>query len=1054
MTLQDAEAGLSVRQRFRIAKARSQRLLDRLFDESQHPRDDHGRWTDSGGSDDTASIAFISPNVADLKIDGAIAGLHGERQEALRKASADVDVRLGKNPVEATNVVGAWSDGAENSLQLKMPKGWSHDEAKVAMAMKGWLGDQKSALLFTPDKNGNAFIASFPMTGKLDQIHQQMLDDGLAFHTLEPTSNGAMVHVYGEDQATHDTIAKALEKHDTYGTITHGRGEFIGTTKTDGTDREQRDDARSQYEAIIRDAQAQPAFEGRDVGKIWDDLRARWGGSLSPEEVGGHALTSNAIIAEAGKVKPNSVRVPDVAKRINERAGKILKADLGVDHINLKNRTDETDDYLAGVIAQELKDGLTNGRSAVDWYDRTMKSAMASAEKLYPGIKSDPDQRFAYTAALAISSQGEVVASTVRLADQAYKHFAEHGKFPTDIETKDPNIRKTLMKVNGLIDKMGLAKTREFFNSQMTSRDLMKATGVKSGLGADDMVYGSAILGPKIGQGFYQNLNGNFSPITMDLWFMRAWGRLTNTGIGFQDMAPLYERLDNALKAEGKKVPKSEDAKIKLARDIVAQHEKDYKAHKAEYKSGERDKSELVYASERIDYSVDGAMVEQPSGVKQRQWITSVFHKALNKLNSEGIRMQPASAQATWWWPEQVLYDKLGGRVRENDNDYAKALKKLADSRGLKQFDYSEGLQFAPWVDDPDPPDTMSDDEIEAMAERVASFFGVAKSLQPDWPTIRAQAQALLARAKEPPKTEIELWPDKDESQQDFMDRCIVALTKCVGPIRAPRVCRNKWRKSEKLGKKELVTRAAIAAENEADLLVEPCGKACIACEGADAPWSKAFDPSEPRDPDGKWSGGGDGGGSAAARAKVDELVAAGPRTAAQVKKIAGIVAKQYGVSPDVIEVSMSPRFENVGGIGGSVMPINGEYVDGKIKLSGMDAAKIAPTMAHEVMHLKTDAVRNNPAVAALWKKKALDKTGGVSEYSRYAWDIKEMPRDLKIHETLAEINKAHWLNAPLDDLSAAASAADWTKVPTFAVPLAWKPLYDAINAAYAAKSK
>ena len=244
--------------------------------------DDHGRWTNGGGSDDTSSVAFISPNVADLKVGGAIAGLNSDRQKALRQASADVDNKLGKTPVTPTNVVGAWSDGAENSLQLKM-KGWSHDEAKVALAMKGWLGDQKSTLLFTPDKTGNSFIASFPMTGKLADIHQQMLDDGLAFHTLEPTSNGAMVHVYGDDQATHDTVAKALEKHDTHGTLTFGHGEFIGTTKSDGTDREQRDDARSQYEAIIRDAQGQPAFAGRDVGKIWNDVRGRWGGSLSPQ---------------------------------------------------------------------------------------------------------------------------------------------------------------------------------------------------------------------------------------------------------------------------------------------------------------------------------------------------------------------------------------------------------------------------------------------------------------------------------------------------------------------------------------------------------------------------------------------------------------------------------------------------------------------------------------------------------------------------------------------------------------------------------------------------
>ena len=269
------------------ARAQARALLLKLFDESQHPRDEHGRWADSG------AVAFVSPNVEDLKIDGAIAGVNSARQQALRRASADVDVRLGKNPVEATNVVGAWTDGAENSLLMTMPKDWSHTQAKVAMAMKGWLGDQKSALLFTPDKAGNGFMASFSVKGDLAGIHQQLLDDGLANHTLEPITNGAMVHVYGEDQATADAVDKVAGQHDTQASFTFGKGEFIGTSKGDGTDREQRDDARRQYEAIIADAQAGSAFEGRDVGKIWDDLRARWGGELSPQQVD-HSRTNES----------------------------------------------------------------------------------------------------------------------------------------------------------------------------------------------------------------------------------------------------------------------------------------------------------------------------------------------------------------------------------------------------------------------------------------------------------------------------------------------------------------------------------------------------------------------------------------------------------------------------------------------------------------------------------------------------------------------------------------------------------------------------------------
>ena len=43
------------------------------------------------------------------------------------------------------------------------------------------------------------------------------------------------------------------------------------------------------------------------------------------------------------------------------------------------------------------------------------------------------------------------------------------------------------------------------------------------------MVYGAAIMGPKIGNGFFANLYGNYDQLTLDRWAMRTWGRMTGT---------------------------------------------------------------------------------------------------------------------------------------------------------------------------------------------------------------------------------------------------------------------------------------------------------------------------------------------------------------------------------------------------------------------------------------------------------------------------------------------------------------------------------------------
>jgi hypothetical protein len=253
------------------------------WSEEDHPRDDHGRFSDAGGGGGggEAPQAFISPNVGTLDFAQAEAGLRSARQQLLAQASADIDRALGKPSADQADVIGAWADGAENSLMVSMP-GWTHDEARVASAMKGYIADQKSVLLFEPDiGNNDSYLATFQSRGDLATIHDDLLKGGLGFHTLEPTSSGAIVHVYGSDQATADKVNTAAGLYGTQANFVFGRGEFIGTSKDTGTDREQRDDARQQYEAIIREAEAGGKLPGRDLAESWPELRDRWGGKLA-----------------------------------------------------------------------------------------------------------------------------------------------------------------------------------------------------------------------------------------------------------------------------------------------------------------------------------------------------------------------------------------------------------------------------------------------------------------------------------------------------------------------------------------------------------------------------------------------------------------------------------------------------------------------------------------------------------------------------------------------------------------------------------------------------
>ena len=126
--------------------ARTESLLQR-WDEGQHPREpagssEGGQFTSGGGGAGAeGGFEFVSPNVSNIGLAVAHNALKGERQTALKQASGEVDRTLGITS-EDHDIIGAWKDGAENSL-MSVSKGTSWDKLRASGAMKGWLGDQK-----------------------------------------------------------------------------------------------------------------------------------------------------------------------------------------------------------------------------------------------------------------------------------------------------------------------------------------------------------------------------------------------------------------------------------------------------------------------------------------------------------------------------------------------------------------------------------------------------------------------------------------------------------------------------------------------------------------------------------------------------------------------------------------------------------------------------------------------------------------------------------------------------------------------------------------------
>jgi hypothetical protein len=173
-------------------------------------------------------------------------------------------------------MIGAWKDGAENSI-MTVTDG-DYEAVKLAAVMKAHIADQKSVLVFNETDDGEDTLQSFMAKGSLEDIHNALLEDGVQNHTIVPTEGGARVFVVDMDGSAREAVKKAASRYNEGDKpnairLQHGQGEFIGTDKEDGTDREQRDSARAVYESVIERSPV------RDANKVWKEVSDSWSAS-------------------------------------------------------------------------------------------------------------------------------------------------------------------------------------------------------------------------------------------------------------------------------------------------------------------------------------------------------------------------------------------------------------------------------------------------------------------------------------------------------------------------------------------------------------------------------------------------------------------------------------------------------------------------------------------------------------------------------------------------------------------------------------------------------
>lgn len=360
---------------------------------------------------------------------------------------------------------------------------------------------------------------------------------------------------------------------------------------------------------------------------------------------------------------------------------------------------------LATTLADEAEYALSLDPRSAEWYAESIKTAMSNMAELHPEITADPVTGDLYKSLVALTSNQTGVRDNIANGDSLYQSYKRDGRLPEKVNfsaTAGPAISKHLRLLQGLIDRVGPEKTVEFLNSDLTAREITKLGFKVSGELADAKLRGSMIFGPKIGA-FYSNLRGDFSPVTMDRWFMRTVNRIAGRLVepnAETASAQIWRALDE-LKGkrlhQGYELAPVRDQLTLLDREIrkntlntddlfgekyASLREFVKGVHSAFSSSGFKDRSEINMGVKNAYVNLFGVN-ESPDNGRHRADIRASVEQTQNLLREKGVDVSNAALQAALWYHEKRLLTHLGyfDKAGSDTVDFATASREYVDAK-------------------------------------------------------------------------------------------------------------------------------------------------------------------------------------------------------------------------------------------------------------------------------------------------------------------------------------------------------------------------------------
>lgn len=569
--------------------------------------------------------------------------------------------------------------------------------------------NQESEIPITVNNDGQRI----DVTSDAGQVVADIREDGAYILTsevkMESRGQGQGVRLY--QALVDDALDRGLTVYSD-ATVQPEAARMYEALKRRGYEVKMREGAKlTKLGTVVGKGMTEPAFEitGRsNTGVLKQSARVNTGPALfdsintamdlTPEEVNTTAMQwMTGLPGDMAFLPPYVGDLSAVVAYLHER-----RLESGLPVLDINKAEDRAE--LARLMAAEALAHIRNAGNSLEWYDQTVAKTVAMMSIKYPELNVDRNARNAFLLSTAIASQGQDPEANLKFASDQYAVFRRDGKFPIVGKGESAGaMAANFQKANDLMAEMGHDMFAQFLVTPFTVRELKEAGFEIGGENMDTVVLGSAFFGPKIGFGFYSNLNGNFEPVTMDMWFMRTIGRLTGTLPAF-DPAKFEKqitRFRNAFKERGKKeaglyasqfdrelierARTDEGAAIELARLVKSAHERDYKNNREAFDAGKRKKTDLVAAAETMIISLDKPRDVPGSGGERNNLRDVVAQMVAIVEQQYGQRVPPAALQALIWYPEQELYKAMGVRLRVTSQDYAGAARKLLLAEGLDE---------------------------------------------------------------------------------------------------------------------------------------------------------------------------------------------------------------------------------------------------------------------------------------------------------------------------------------------------------------------------------